>query len=573
MSEFSDPKYQSFIGVLGSRLFRIPDYQRAYSWETPQINDLLSDITKLYNKPEEKKHDHHFMATIVCLNTSQKVEIGSTEFPVMQVVDGQQRLTTLIILLKIISLNLKEHNDNISQQESTSLEKLLVKDDDRLILLQTNHDSSNIFRDYLKSGKFPEPSVIATMAEKRLTDCFDICKKFVAEWNSTKEVIDLLKIIKNKLDFIFYELTDEQSVYTVFEVLNSRGLPVDSLDKCKSMLMGIIYEKNEAEISKEKSGEIHKIWSNIYREIGLININDSEILRFAATLSSKDRLSTPPSEEDSLLQIRGECELHPEKILDFTNLLYKITKILVSLSKSKRLKAVTEITHARLFAVAISLNDSLNIEEKSKVHDQWERITFLIFGILHYDSRFERGNFTRLAYDIYHMQMKCDKICERIAEIKRSYTLRITNVSEFIGNNNCYEGWENQLRYFMYQYEKYLAIQSNEKIGEELWEKIWNSSHSTTIEHICPKHCYINGWPSMGFNSDNVNFLGNLILLPQGENSRCGQRVFDEKKEIYKDSGLKLVREVLKCNQWDIDSMKKREENLIDFANSYWLNF
>jgi len=93
------PDFFTFDTLLQKNLFRIPNFQRAYSWESKQRNDLFEDIKKLNKYPDR----HHFMATIVCLNTQKKEEVGVDEFQVLNVVDGQQRLTTLIIILKSIS--------------------------------------------------------------------------------------------------------------------------------------------------------------------------------------------------------------------------------------------------------------------------------------------------------------------------------------------------------------------------------------------------------------------------------------------------------------------------------------
>ena len=436
MSIASDPKYQPFIDVLGTRLFRIPDYQRAYSWTERQINDLFGDITKLYDKPETNKHSHHFMATIVCLNTSQKEELGSNVLPVLHVVDGQQRLTTLIILLKAIAKKMSLFEDHISREEVNSLNKLLVKDDDRLILLHTNHDSSNVFRSYLKGGTVPDKNNICTIAEKRLIDAFALCERYVDQWHETKEVIDLLKIIKNKLDFIFYEISDEQSVYTVFEVLNSRGLPVDSLDKCKSMLMGIVFEKLDTGVAKEEIKELHKLWSNIYREIGLVNIKGDEILRFTATLNHSSPISQPLSEEDSLAQFRRICESEPTKAVEVTQEILQVTKILTQLSNNKRLEAVTEISYARLLSVSILSNRFLEKGDKEDVIRAWEKVTFRVFGLCDKDSRFSRGDFTRLAYDVYNTKMTKDKIMERLIKIGSKYS--IDDAVKNLRQSDCY---------------------------------------------------------------------------------------------------------------------------------------
>ena len=92
------PEYLPLIKVLEKRLFAIQDYQRAYSWKTQQRKELFRDIEKILYGSELSQH--HFMATIVCLQTNQTEEIGTDELERLDIVDGQQRLTTLIILLK-----------------------------------------------------------------------------------------------------------------------------------------------------------------------------------------------------------------------------------------------------------------------------------------------------------------------------------------------------------------------------------------------------------------------------------------------------------------------------------------
>src|SRR5688572_4974591 len=96
------PQYLSLTKLLDGRLFVIPEYQRAYSWTFHQRNDLFDDLRKTYQKGED---EGHFMAAIVALKRKKQI-LGTDEFHVMEVVDGQQRLTTLIILLNAIKLAL-----------------------------------------------------------------------------------------------------------------------------------------------------------------------------------------------------------------------------------------------------------------------------------------------------------------------------------------------------------------------------------------------------------------------------------------------------------------------------------
>ena len=103
-----EPKYFTLNTMFADRVFRIPHYQRFYSWEKRQRNDLFNDIKRLAQKGEDR---HHFMATIVCFRTTEIKPIGATEFRIYDVVDGQQRLTTLVILLKAIHKRLEEGDD------------------------------------------------------------------------------------------------------------------------------------------------------------------------------------------------------------------------------------------------------------------------------------------------------------------------------------------------------------------------------------------------------------------------------------------------------------------------------
>ncbi len=103
---------------------------------------------------------------------------------------------------------------------------LLIKQNNySLVLLQTNHDSSDLFRIYITSGKISETG-IKTASDQRLIDAMKDCETFVREWpeKTGRPVIDLLATIWNRLSVIYHEINDEATVYRVFEVLNSRGL-------------------------------------------------------------------------------------------------------------------------------------------------------------------------------------------------------------------------------------------------------------------------------------------------------------------------------------------------------------
>jgi hypothetical protein len=559
------PEYFTLSQLLNNRLFRIPSYQRAYSWYKKQRDDLFSDIEKIHNCGDNERH--HFMATIVCLDTKEKEEVGTDELANLDVVDGQQRLTTLIILLKALSKELALGSD-IEKREGIELERVLVKDDQRLILLQTNHDSSHIFRNYLVRGVIPLKKDIQTLAEQNLLNAFKECEQFVKEWSETTGLLQLLKILKNRLDFIFYVLQDPGAVYTVFEVLNSRGLSVDWLDKCKSVLMGLVYEKAK-DTSEELINEIHKSWTQIYRIIGLNNVSGDEIVKYTATLWNTEEKRRLLKAEDAVEFFRYFCSKTPSRVIQVSDWLLKVTRELSILYQNQRLQAVTEITHARLLAISILLAEHLSEDERKSALDQWERVTFRIFGLFGKDAKSCIGDYTSLAHNIQNKKLSKSRIVNDLKIIGSKFP--IDAAVKKIGEEDCYTNWTHELRYFFYRYEEYLAKKVGSRICEKSWEKIWNTSPDHTIEHILPQQFENNiDWAKWKDAKNYIHKLGNLGILTSEDNSKAYNKNFTSKVKVYNESNLRIMKEISSYQVWNEENLNHRHAILLDWAKTEW---
>lgn len=570
-----EPKYKNLNTLFADRVFRIPKYQRYYSWEEKQRNDLFTDIEQLKKKNVDRDH---FMATVVCFKTNEVKEIGSKEYRLYDIVDGQQRLTTLIILAKCIYLTLD------SGEEKDELGKIIVKSDGNLILLQTNNTNQHIFNSFIRAGKEPSKDELKTHADKNISQGIQDCRKFVNRWKTEYgDVLSLLRIIRNKLGFVVFDTDDPRVVYSLFEVLNSRGLAVDWLDKCKSSLMGIAFEKAQSDEARSTFiDSLNDLWGNIYAEISKHPVPGHEVLRVTATLYTGTESGKPQKSESALLSLADSCNTS-EDTLKISNWLLDVAKKLVDLQSNVHLGPVTNILQARVLAVAISLTDSVSDKERRKLLDQWEKVTFRIYGLFAKDSRSKVGEYVRLANNIMNKSAgasRYSEIMSAIREIGSDYPVNRA-IEEELKDKDIYDGNQEVVRYLMWRYEEYLAKKSgaNAIINEELKASIWQArSPNESIEHIMPQNPEPGGaWDGKIDENDRyeqvVNGIGNLILLPQPLNGEAKIQGFVAKKGVYqKSEGLRMVREILDCDNWSKKEIKEREQRILDWIRVEWSN-
>ncbi len=566
------PQYLNLNKLLENRLFRIPHYQRAYSWKTKQRSDMFSDIKKLKDNPDNS----HFMATVVglCRNTRR---IHENEYQFIEIVDGQQRLTTLVLLLKTIQQKLTSSLTDEDRMKGTpearserNLQELIVKQDDlSLVLLQTNHDLSQYFANFLRDDEGVQPPPISdaqTLADQDLLRAIHECKSFVDQWEDT---IDLLSIIKNQLRFIFHEITDEAAVYTVFEVLNNRGLYVSWLDRLKSMLMAVVFEDNQGN-SIEHIEELHQIWSAIYATVGLQEALDTESLRFAATLRLNRDGRKILSEEESFKRIKSDVGNSAAKTIEISKWLLEVTKAVkqVHVDMQPYKSVVTKIVHARLLAVSILLRKFGEAEETSLL-TEWENTSFLIFGLRENDARTGVGDYVSLACDIWNKEdFVVDAIFTRINKLGIPYRF---NPFVFLGKVDWYTESQAELRYLLCRYEEYLASLQGQRFSNEQWTRIWEKSPVSSIEHILPQSI---GVQYKSQDGTFVHRLGNLMLLPPGLNSSLGKKDPIEKAAEYRKLGLfdaVDVAQTIEANgEWGEAQIKEREEDILNWIADVW---
>ena len=564
MTHTIQPRYSSLIDLLDKRLFTIPEYQRSYSWSKRQRDDLFEDIEGLAEKDDGTSH---YMATVVCLRRDE-VTLGTDRLTQLDIVDGQQRLTTLIILLNAIRYAL-DKEDEKQKRCADELKALLVKpDNDSLLLLQTNHDSSRFFDTYLRKGTAPSPDEAETIADRNLLSAINECVSFVYGWvEADRTLLDLATLIKNQLMFILHETSDEKTVYTVFEVLNSRGIPVARLDRLKSILMGLAFTLEEDVTRQRLTDDLHKIWRDIYSIIGLRGGLDTEVLQFAATLWLENRPARPLGGEAAVDELRNVAGNSAQSIRDVAQWVLDVTKACDAVRANPRQNAVTGIAQARLLGVALNMG-YFSDEDTSELLAIWEKVSFRIYGLHDRDARTGVGDYCRIAWDIVNYDMAVKDIHERIRSIGSTYPIEVGIEhlrSGFPSRNgrspNCYTDWTDQLRYLLFRYEEHLAKESGQSVDNNHWKLVWTENANLSIEHIRPQS---------EAPDDIKHTLGNLMLLPPKLNSKLSDRLPRKKADAYRKTGFHHAGEVADMladsPRWSKTACRRRQQKILDWA-------
>jgi len=230
------------------------------------------------------------------------------------------------------------------------------------------------------------------------------------------------------------------------------------------------------------------------------------------------------------------------------------------LAVSHRSRAVTRIAHARLLAVAIGLTQFTDAE-KTTLYATWEKISFRVFGLCHKDARTQVGEYVRLAWDCVNTDITAADAQERLLKIgsddrEHSIDWAVENIKK----TNCYDGWEEELRYLMYRYEEEHA---HGNITNEQWERIWEQSAAHSIEHIQPQSSA----------AKYIHFLGNLMLLTPGVNSILSGKAPATKTAAYRATGMHSAIEVaqtIETEGWGAAQVDQREQRLLEWVRKTW---
>lgn len=218
--------------ISNNRRFVVPKFQRDYSWNNEQWDDLWQDIETM-----REEHDEHYMGYLVLQTQDDKC---------YYIIDGQQRFTTILLLIyAAIKCVERQIAKGIDVEDNTrrceSLKSLYIGKEDPVTLdydnlLTLNRNNNPYFCDYiLKLGDLKARNLTAT--EKLMRSCFEYFEqKLIGKFYNGKEYASFIQSVADGLHFTQIVVNDEMNAFRVFETLNARGVQLSSADLLKNYL-------------------------------------------------------------------------------------------------------------------------------------------------------------------------------------------------------------------------------------------------------------------------------------------------------------------------------------------------
>ena len=552
----SNKTYRQLMG--NGLTYEIPKFQRDYTWEAEQWDDLWQDIRALINNEDSE----HYMGYLV-LQTSNNKEF--------QIIDGQQRLTTMSLLilstLKCLNELVEDKIDsenNLKRKESLLNSYIGYIDPVTLISknkLKLNRNSDDYYKQYLVLLK-DLPIRNTNTSEKHMRECFiwyyDKIKK---EFQTGESLAAFIDNIVDKLFFTVIEVTDQLNAFKVFETLNARGVQLSSADLLKNYLFSVV---DETQPHLSEIEELENIWSKIVGKLGGRKLED--YLRYYwnsinKSVGKKNLFKTIKvniiSKNQVFELIRNlddSADLYLA-IQDPEDELWKDEKEIRDLLKELKLFQIRQ-TNSLFLSALKNLEKEKKMEHFKKLVKICSVISFRYNIIGGLNPNAQEDVYNTVALDIATTKNFSTKDFQKIY-VNDSNFENYFSTKEFKNTTRNHK----IVKYILSKIELY-----------KYQNEIEAESDIFTIEHILPENADEN-WGEFTFEKikRSVYRIGNLTLLEKNLNREASTKSYSEKINFFAQSKSKITNSISKhYDTWNENKVASRQSELAKHAKAIW---
>lgn len=548
----SNKTYRQLMGN-GLR-YEIPKFQRDYSWEAEHWDDLWQDIRALLADEDNE----HYMGYLV-LQTSNNKEF--------QIIDGQQRLTTMSLLILSTLKCLKELVDsgieaenNLKRKDSLLNSYIGYVDPVTLISnnkLKLNRNSDDYYKQHLVLLK-ELPLRNTNSSEKHIRECFNwYYDRIKKEFNTGESLAAFIDNIVDKLFFTVIEVTDQLNAFKVFETLNARGVQLSSADLLKNYLFFVV-DETKPHISEIE--ELENIWSKIVGKLGEQKFED--YLRYYWNSINKS-----VGKKNLFKNVKGNIK-SKEQVFELIRNLNDTADLYLAIQNPedefwrdkpeirKSLKELKLFQIRQINSLFLSALRNLEVENFKKLAKICSVISFRynIIGGLNPNAQED-------VYNTVALKISSNKRFE-VADFQSIYVSDLNFENDF--STKEFKNTTRNHKIVKYILSKIEVYQHKNEIDPE--------SDLFTIEHILPENAD-DTWGNFTFEEINrsVYRMGNLTLLERKLNREAGQKGYVEKIVLFAQSNSELTKTLPdNFNTWNEDKLAARQRELAKHAKAIW---
>lgn len=610
---------QKISDIFANNYFRIPDYQRGYAWKADkQLPELWDDIEDIPTNPSGGYKPHYTGA--ISLQKTSFDKLSKSEQKLLQsgsniydVVDGQQRLTTILILL--FELYKKLNDKKIYNQ--------YIKEKGKNAVYKFSYGTENgDYNYFLQKEIFEDPNSICK-GKSVYTNNLREAKQFFCDKLAPltpKQARRIFSKVTTALMFDIKIIDDSFDVQAVFETMNNRGKPLTILEKLKNRLLFLNSKLTNCD-NEQLAKIINDCWGLIYNSLGQ---NETSMLDEDEFLSSHLTLIRTPADysfstQDAerkvfemfcsrasqyrLSYTRDQSESSKkEEVVSFD----KIKKYAIDLAnyvpywftvncpdikntvelELYKIQCLNGSKEMRLFLAQLLALQKDEPEEFNRCLKNVEKILFR--NRLPIPSIMDERSFATRARDLHIGDIKLEELNNELEAIL-AQTIECSSLIggfkwlfTYVRGNVGYHRW-NGLKYFLFEFEEHIHQQD---YSRDFAIISWDKFFETSIEHIMPK-TYQDYWSDTmsnylsqkSFSEEEryvaiktlLNSLGNLTIIRDKKNSSLGNNPWETKVKAYANGSFseRQISSKTEWHPWSAESILNRGKVLLKYLIDY----
>lgn len=556
MEGIKDTSTPTLRKILGNGLtYVVPKFQRDYSWESEHWDDLWQDLESLY----EDREDAHYMGYLVLQTPDQKEH---------KVIDGQQRITTLSLLIISVLKRLKELEEGGTEPDKNKIRREQLQNSyigylDPVTLvpknkLKMNRNNDDFYRAYIVPlRRIPQRNTNAS--EKLMRACCEwYYKKVTGRFKTGEELVGFIDKIVDKLFFTVLTVGDELNAYKVFETLNARGVQLSSSDLLKNYLFSTV-DADPSGAHNEEFNQLEIYWGQLIDKLGSEKL--PEFLRhywnsFNKTVRKNELFKTIKKSIRSKQQVFNLLRDVVDKADSYKALLNPNDELWIG--KNDVAKHLGEL---RIFGAKQPI--SLLMSAHSNLGDADFLNVLRICSIVYMRYNVIGG------LNPNEQESTFNKIARYIAENKK---VKKADFEVIYPSDEAFE--------VNFASREFTNTARNRKVIKYILTRMENAeagvdydftSDKNTIEHILPEHPN-DDWDVTDEVVNRCRYkLGNMTLLEKGKNNALQNAVYSVKKNAFKKSAFVTTKKIVDDYiNWGEDEIIRRQKWMAKQAKSIW---